>query len=164
MASPGVIRSTKAALVITQAVLPALISGGGIDEKTFNNEREILYQILFDMKKDVTELKSLVNNIMQNGGGNVTMTETRSNIDNNLYPENSIIEKPKNRTESQIVIENPRIEDTEEFVEESLSLADKEREMIIKALAKHNNKRKYAAQDLGISERTLYRKIKEYDI
>jgi len=143
--------------------LPALISGSGIDEKTFNNEREILYQILFDMKKDVTELKSLVNDIMQNGGNNFKMPEDNSNI-NNLYTDNSIIDRPKSNIEPQIIIENPRIEDTEEFIEESLSLAEKEKEMIIKALAKHNNKRKYAAQDLGISERTLYRKIKEYDI
>ena len=56
------------------------------------------------------------------------------------------------------------IQDTEEFVEESLSLEDNEIELIIKALDKHNGKRKYAAQELGISERTLYRKIKEYDI
>ena len=60
--------------------------------------------------------------------------------------------------------EKERIEDTEEFIEESLSLEDKEIELIIKALEKHNGKRKYASQELGISERTLYRKIKEYDI
>jgi transcriptional regulator with PAS, ATPase and Fis domain len=61
-------------------------------------------------------------------------------------------------------VEKENIQDTEEFVEESLSLEDKEIELIIKALEKHNGKRKYAAQELGISERTLYRKIKEYDV
>jgi transcriptional regulator with PAS, ATPase and Fis domain len=61
-------------------------------------------------------------------------------------------------------VDKDNIQDTEEFVEESLSLADKEIELIQKALEKHRGKRKYAAQELGISERTLYRKIKEYDI
>ena len=74
--------------------------------------------------------------------------------------ENLITPKAPVRTER----DEEHILDTEEIVEESLSLEDKEIELIIKALGKHNGKRKYAAQDLGISERTLYRKIKEYDI
>ena len=74
--------------------------------------------------------------------------------------ENLISQKAPVRNER----DQEHIQDTEEIVEESLSLEDKEIELIIKALAKHNGKRKYAAQDLGISERTLYRKIKEYNI
>jgi len=68
------------------------------------------------------------------------------------------------RRNTFIQVEKENIQDTEEFVEESLSLEDKEIELIKKALEKHSGKRKYAAQELGISERTLYRKIKEYDI
>lgn len=143
--------------------LPALISGSSIDEKTFNSEREILYQILFDMRKDVTELRALVTEIMKNGTANISTTNT--NIVNETYDNNSsVIEQVEPKNESHIVIDNQKIEDTEVFVEESLSLVEKEKELIQKAIYKHNGKRKYAAEELGISERTLYRKIKEYGI
>jgi len=141
--------------------LPALISGSSIDEKTFNSEREILYQILFDMRKDVTELRALVSELMKNG----TQGVSNANIVNDIYDNNSsIIEQVEPKNDSHIFIDNQKIEDTEIFVEESLSLVKKEKELIQKALTKHNGKRKYAAQELGISERTLYRKIKEYEI
>ncbi len=145
----------------TNSNLPALITGSGIDEKTFNSEREILYQILFDMRKDVTELRSLVSELMKNGTTRVSNT----NIVNDVYDNNSsIIEQVETNKDTHIIIDNQKIEDTEVFVEENLSLIEKEKELIKKALTKHNGKRKYAAQELGISERTLYRKIKEYEI
>ena len=145
--------------------LPALYHG--IDEKTFSSEREILYQILFDMKKDMNDLKKLVHDILQN---EATVAETRDDnaqLIRKLYQTENGNYMPDQTAPNRVTI-NPvaheNIFDTEEFVEESLSLEDKEVEMIRKALEKHKGKRKHAAKELGISERTLYRKIKEYDI
>jgi transcriptional regulator with PAS, ATPase and Fis domain len=149
--------------------LPALISKDSVTEEAFNSEREILYKILFDMKSDMNDLKKLVAQIMEKGSVSSDIEQENEGIIKKLYStvddlppdaENLITHQMtprKDRTEEHIL-------DTEEIVEESLSLEDKEIEMIIKALEKHNGKRKYAAQDLGISERTLYRKIKEYNI
>jgi transcriptional regulator with PAS, ATPase and Fis domain len=146
--------------------LPAVIKRD--DEKSFSSEREILYKILFDMKSDMNDLKKLVYDFIQRGDIDVTIDESSSRVMKNLFRES-----PERRT-SVIHDENPseftsrqgrdNIQDTEEIVEESLSLADKEVEMIRKALEKFNGKRKLAANELGISERTLYRKIKEYGI
>lgn len=145
--------------------LPAIYQG--VDEKTFASEREILYQVLFDMKKDMNDLKKLVLDLMREGGTPSEFHAENAQIIRNLYhkeagpvmaesaPPNPIPYEP---------VERHDIQDTEEFVEESLSLEDKEIELIKKALEKHKGKRKYAARELGISERTLYRKIKEYDI
>lgn len=146
--------------------LPALYNNP-IDQKTFNTEREILYKILFEMKSDMNDLKKLVLEIMQKGG----------DIDTQLHEENAhLIEKlydneaqlPRAQDLVKPGYDNFRaednIQDTEEIIEESLSLEEKEKELIVKALQKHNGKRKHAAQELGISERTLYRKIKEYDL
>lgn len=83
-----------------------------------------------------------------------------SGDENPLSSDPRMVPQPSSRSAR----DDERILDTEEIVEESLSLEEKEKELIKKALEKHNGKRKYAAQDLGISERTLYRKIKEYDI
>jgi transcriptional regulator with PAS, ATPase and Fis domain len=142
--------------------LPALYRNDLVDEKTFATEREILYKVLFDMKNDLNNLKKLVHDLAEKG----TITAPVDDFDElvrNLKPSASIINT--NTTVKTITKpEETDIEDTEEFVEESLSLEDKEKELIIKALERHNGKRKYAAQELGISERTLYRKIKEYDI
>ena len=149
--------------------LPALINKEGISEETFNSEREILYKVLFDMKSDMNDLKKLVVQIMEKGPVGSDIEEEHEGIIKKLYStvddlpaeaENLITAQPPQRTTR----DEDRIMDTEEIVEESLSLEDKEIELIIKALDKHNGKRKYAAQDLGISERTLYRKIKEYNI
>lgn len=140
--------------------LPALYKNN-IDENTFNSEREILYQVLFDMKKDMNELKKLVHDIINNDYDKIN-TEKIKNLNDYFDSENTTNEN--NNKISIINDEYKNIEDTEEFVEESLSLEVKEKELIIKALEKHNGKRKYAALDLGISERTLYRKIKEYNI
>ena len=124
--------------------LPALVNRDN-EQKMFNNEREILYQVLFDLKKDVNELKKLVHDIMND---NIQMAVPVENGE--TYTPRSI----------QPVHSYQEIES----VEESLSLEDVEKEMIRKALEKHNGRRKNAAADLKISERTLYRKIKEYDL
>jgi len=147
--------------------LPALYHG--VDEKTFSSEREILYQVLFDMKKDMNDLKKLVFDLMHDKAPSTEVRAEHAQIIRDLYhkdPEAKYMPEP---SVSKTVhydhhVDRDDIQDTEEFVEESLSLEDKEIELIRKALEKHKGKRKYAAQELGISERTLYRKIKEYDI
>ena len=143
--------------------LPAIFSK--TDEGSFSNEREILYKVLFDMKRDMTELKKLVLDIMDSKESPITGDQAR--IFRNLYDSESgnfVSKEPASKHIHIDHVEKENIQDTEEFVEESLSLEDKEIELINKALDKHNGKRKYAAQELGISERTLYRKIKEYDV
>jgi len=149
--------------------LPALIDKEKVSEDTFNSEREILYKVLFDMKSDMNDLKKLVAEIMEKGSLSTDIEEENAGIIKKLY---TTVDDLSQEAESQVGHQMPskpgrdedHILDTEEIVEESLSLEDKEIELIIKALEKHNGKRKYAALDLGISERTLYRKIKEYDI
>jgi len=145
--------------------LPAVYRNDLVDEKTFATEREILYKILFDMKNDLNNLKKLVHEIIDKGDSFSHIKDAEQLIHN--YTQNSAPVYNTGNIQTQTInkkIEDSDIEDTEEFVEESLSLEDKEIELIKKALEKHNGKRKYAAQELGISERTLYRKIKEYDI
>ena len=146
--------------------LPALFDSP-IDQKTFNTEREILYKILFDMKSDMNDLKKLVLELMQKGVIDSDLHENNAQIIQKLYQnEGSGIPQPEQpKTNYDYVREDDDvIQDTEEIIEESLSLEEKEKELITKALHKHNGKRKHAAQELGISERTLYRKIKEYDL
>lgn len=146
--------------------LPALYDSP-IDQKTFNTEREILYKILFDMKNDMGDLKKLVLDLMQNGSLDEDMHENNARIIKKLYQDESSVLNQNDVAEQSFEIkreEDPVIQDTEEIIEESLSLEEKEKELILKALEKHKGKRKYAAQELGISERTLYRKIKEYDL
>jgi DNA-binding NtrC family response regulator len=137
-----------------------------VDQKTFASEREILYKILFDLKTDVTDLKKLVLDIMQKGTGGIEIHEDNKRLIKKLYEITEPAEE-NNKTSHKIEvgsIQGKDIQDTEEIVEESLSLEEKEKELIKKALDKHNGKRKYAARELGISERTLYRKIKEYNV
>ncbi len=148
----------------TSIKLPALYNQD--DQKSFASEREILYKILFDMKNDMNELKKIVLDLMQKG----------TNNEDNLGENARIIQKLYNTIEPNISSSAPGksmdlkrneahdIEDTEEVFEESLSLTNKEIELIKKALDKHTGKRKNAANELGISERTLYRKIKEYNL
>ena len=146
--------------------LPAVIRKD--DDKTFSSEREILYKILFDMKSDMNDLKKLVFDLIRRGDINVDFEDANSSTVRNLFreTEEAKAEKVKGTVAAEIPHRPGRedIQDTEEIVEESLSLADKEVEMIRKALEKYNGKRKMAAHELGISERTLYRKIKEYGI
>lgn len=151
-----------------EQLLPAIYSDNKKDEKSFSSEREILYQVLFDMKKDMSDLKKLVFDLMQKSGDSSDLQKDNAVLIRKLYEDQDmdiLQHQPVNQPPVNISSGNdPVIQDTEVFVEESLSLEEKEIELIKKALEKHNGKRKYAAQDLGISERTLYRKIKEYDI
>ena len=143
--------------------LPAIYKDG-VDSQTFSSEREILYKILFDMKKDMNDLKRVVHGIVNKDEIHKTYAENPEII-NSFYEKNGFTESKQTEKEYEYESEaNFQIQDTEEFVEESLSIMDKEIELIKKALDKHKGKRKAAAIDLGISERTLYRKIKEYDL
>jgi len=147
--------------------LPAIIQKD--DDKSFSSEREILYKILFDMKSDMNDLKKLVYDLIEHGDMNVAFDNPNSRVIQNLIREKKSKAESPEMTGTASVDFTPHqarndIQDTEEIVEESLSLADKEVEMIKKALEKYSGKRKLAAQELGISERTLYRKIKEYGI
>jgi len=142
--------------------LPALYEKS-IDEKTFNTEREILYKVLFDMKNDMIDLKRLVAEIMDKRSGTDIREEHAGMIDK-LYQSAEHEQAVPPQTLHITPPESQDIQDTEEIIEESLSLEEKEIELIKKALDKHKGKRKYAAEELGISERTLYRKIKEHNL
>ena len=142
--------------------LPALYERP-VDEKTFNSEREILYKVLFDMKNDMNDLKRLVAEIMDKRGGK-EIKEDHAGIIEKLYQSTDQAEAVPPQTLHITAPESQDIQDTEEIIEESLSLEEKEIELIKKALDKHRGKRKYAAEELGISERTLYRKIKEHNL
>jgi transcriptional regulator with PAS, ATPase and Fis domain len=135
------------------------------EEKAFNSEREILYQVLFDMKRDITDLKKLVADIVEGRLDNIKIPADSTAQFQKVFSDSGTFHG-KNISDQPIEIKHPdvHIQDTEEFVEESLSLEEKEKELIIKALDKHRGKRKHAAKELGISERTLYRKIKTYNI
>ncbi len=149
--------------------LPALFGVKG--SKGFESEREILYQVLFDMRQDVTELKKLVHEIMTERARGVVSTPA---VAASAYytPNAPAVTPPVTSGVPTIIHSSVKpspaidddIQDTEEYVEESLSLDEVEKEMIRKALERHHGKRKSAAQDLNISERTLYRKIKEYGL
>lgn len=135
-------------------------------QKNEFSERELMYKFLFDMKKDLTELKLLVVDIVGKDG-KVSLSDHQTNYVNQIYSEvqNEIVPPNRSLPEASHTLEvsRPDFQEHQEF-EESLSLEDREKELIKKALEKHRGKRKYAAQELGISERTLYRKIKEYNL
>jgi len=147
--------------------LPVLVKDR--DEKGFGSEREILYKILFEMKSDMHDLKNLVFEMISNGGEVSSLTETGLKAVSNLYT-SSPLQKTESHPAHSVTLnfsgqrEKSLIQDTEEVLEESLSLTDREKDLIQKALGKNNGKRKLAASELGISERTLYRKIKEYGL
>jgi transcriptional regulator with PAS, ATPase and Fis domain len=147
--------------------LPAIIKKD--DDRSFASEREILYKILFDMKGDMNDLKKLVFDLIRRGEVDIQFQENSSGPVKNLFrdAEREISRESEQETATsdfQMHPQRKNVQDTEEIIEESLSLSDKEVEMINKALEKYKGKRKLAAQELGISERTLYRKIKEYGI
>jgi len=154
--------------------LPVLASGkGNLANPEFANEREMLYKLFFDMKKDVTELKRMFVDILQNPANAATAAKFANESlfrDHNTVNELSqqVIQpafiQPVPQQNGQPVLMNNDDIHNHEDVEESLNIMDKEKELIIKALKKHRGKRKDASLDLGISERTLYRKLKEYDI
>ena len=158
---------------------PALVKGANAQGggKSFESEREILYQVLFDMRRDVTELKKLVHNIMTERGVSEAMTNVTDSsvsfiqnpalgrlLEDSSRPAVPPITKVDPMTVKITKRMEPDVQDTEEYVEENLSLDEVEKEMIRKALERHHGKRKSAANDLKISERTLYRKIKEYGL
>jgi len=151
--------------------LPAITNTAfGTSSSSEMNERDLLYKVLFDMKKDLNDLKKVVHSIVQVSGdsiGNLPSDDLQTinklyNNENN-FPIVSNVNEVKVHNPI-IVKDNPLGFNQPIVVEESLSLQDKEIDMIKKALKKHKGKRKYASQELGISERTLYRKINEYNI
>ena len=147
--------------------LPALF-GVKNESKSFESEREILYQVLFDMRQDVTELKKLVHEIMTEraavGSPAVTPAAYYTPAPAVVASVPAAVPTIIHPSVKPAPAMDDDIQDTEEYVEESLSLDEVEKEMIRKALERHHGKRKSAAKDLNISERTLYRKIKEYGL
>ena len=146
--------------------LPALITENK-SNNDFSSEREILYKILFDMKKDLNELKKLTNNLKKTPSNNTSKIDDLENFTHHNL--NNISDK--NEKQSDIINTNISKKEVDKYSfaeevmeEETLSLQDKELELIIKALERNNGRRKAAAKELGISERTLYRKIKQYDL
>lgn len=150
--------------------LPVLASAGfreGVQTE-FTNEREILYKLFFDVKKDVSELKRLLFEAVQNPGGLNNLKHYQSEpvmqeVYNNTLPSSQPVLWNNGTNKNNGNTHENDINDHQE-VEESLSIVDAEKDLIVKALKKHRGKRKDASSDLGISERTLYRKLKEYDI
>jgi len=145
--------------------LPVLASNSPMEGPEFNNEREILYKLFFDMKRDVTELKKLFFEVMQNpaaAAGHASVVNDVKEL--STHEMGGPVLVTSGVASPQPVVMHPNDIHEHIEVEESLNIMDKERELILKALKKHRGKRKDAALDLGISERTLYRKLKEYDI
>ena len=149
--------------------LPALYRSAAA-EKDNLTERDILYKVLFDMKKDVTDLKKIVLDILNGQPDKGKMVKEHAGLFEDVHREPSLghdhlvlnlSSAPSRETEEVIEDVHDIAHETED---ESLSIEKKEKELIIRALRKNNNKRKYAARDLGISERTLYRKIKQYEL
>ena len=161
-----------------QTQLPAVIQkGSGISSNEFNSEREIMYKILFDMRNDLNDLKSLTSELIKNRENSDFSHQEKSLINRVFTPEtqvqnpgsmlyfenqnqyqNSVISKADEDYED---VEDIEIEETKE---DSLSLQNNERELIVRALDKHKGRRNKAADELGISQRTLYRKIKQYNL
>ena len=143
--------------------LPAVI--GGSAKNDFSTERDIMYKILFDMRSDINDLKKLTLDLMKTG--DIEKVEEKNHqLIEKIYANQ---EEKNHAIEVLKIPQNTTVEKNYDFIEtieedESLSLQDKEVEMIKKSLEKNNNKRKLAAKELGISERTLYRKIKQYDL
>jgi len=153
--------------------LPAVISNTK-SESDFSNEREILYKVLFDMKADLNDLKKLTMELMKNGNAKDVQKDNEGLIEK-IYGDNDdegsledlqVLSIPqKTETKQDYLTENDKYHFAEEIEEEeTLSLHDKELELIKKSLERHSGKRKLAAEELGISERTLYRKIKQFDL
>jgi transcriptional regulator with PAS, ATPase and Fis domain len=149
--------------------VPTVMNEGSADNFS---ERELMYKFLFDMKKDLTDLKKLVVELLAQGGELHLNNDQTAMVNRFFQDVNSTgvvqprILPPAGEQPTQNYNGAPNEIDfeTHEVIEESLSLEDREKELIQKALDKHRGKRKYAAAELGISERTLYRKIKEYDL
>lgn len=162
-------------LAIIQQQPPAIHHGGNASNSDFNSERDILYKLFFDMKKDMNDLKQMIYDVANHQG----YTPTDPAISRNavpvytepVQPQQSAFSNPvvipvpvSNTPNNNIPILLDSSSSTHEDVEETLSLTDREKDFITKALKKHKSRRRDAANELGISERTLYRKIKEYGI
>ncbi|WP_430411690.1 sigma 54-interacting transcriptional regulator [Kordia sp.] len=157
----------------TSGNLPAVIEKSK-SESDFSSEREILYKVLFDMKSDLNDLKKLTMELMQNGVSQKVQEENESLIqkiygdddgDEVFHEEEESVKLLPISPEVTVVSEADKYHFAEEIEEEeTLSLHDKELELIKKALERNKGKRKAAASELGISERTLYRKIKQFDL
>ncbi|GGZ45277.1 sigma-54 interaction domain-containing protein [Mesonia mobilis] len=161
--------------------LPAVVNQKK-SESDFSNEREILYKVLFDMKSDLNDLKKLTLELMRNGDSDQVRSDNESLIqkiygndeeqaqyEEELEEQMEVLQIPEKHESTQHQPTPTVSEDKYSFAEEieeeeTLSLQDKEIELIKKSLERHNGKRKAAAEELGISERTLYRKIKQYDL
>ncbi|OIP05208.1 MAG: sigma-54-dependent Fis family transcriptional regulator [Bacteroidetes bacterium CG2_30_32_10] len=130
-----------------------------------HSERDILYKILFDMKQDITDLKKLVIEIIETDDKKEFFPENKEHILEKLYQDiEPVITNNIHKEKKPNKVNFDEIEDTEEYIEENLSLEKKEKDVIIKALDKHKGRKRNAAKELGISERTLYRKLKEYNL
>ncbi|MCA6073351.1 sigma-54 interaction domain-containing protein [Fulvivirga sedimenti] len=153
--------------------LPALYKGHEQSDQSFS-ERDLLYKVLFDMKKDMTELKKFVLEAIENDDSKHQIIKEHSDLFDDIDEEATpqpvpapvpVLLNLESSSDNDFEENTDEIQDiSHEMEDESLSLEKKEKELIIRALKKNNNKRKYAAQDLGISERTLYRKIKQYEL
>jgi transcriptional regulator with PAS, ATPase and Fis domain len=149
----------KANLPAVRTVTPE--SSGGADF----SERELMYKVLFDMKRDINDLKKIVLELVDQGGEmHHTVAETHAQTLRRLHQDIEPVSTSTFNTTPEVQIHRPGDQNyhAHEEMEESLSLGEREMELIKKALEKHRGKRKAAADELGISERTLYRKIKEY--
>ncbi|MBZ9651462.1 sigma 54-interacting transcriptional regulator [Psychroflexus montanilacus] len=160
--------------------LPSVISEEKRSKSDFSNEREILYKVLFDMKNDLNDLKKLTMELMESGNDE-SFKEENINLIKKVYGDSAsekefseesheeqleILQLPNQKKHREA---EPKLEDPYDYAEEieeeeTLSLQDKEVELIKKSLDRHHGRRKPAADELGISERTLYRKIKQYDL
>jgi transcriptional regulator with PAS, ATPase and Fis domain len=172
------IEMLRSYLPIVEQTLPTF---GRLNEDSIN-ERDLMYKFLFDMKSDLSDLKKLVVELLKQGESGIKLTSDQNNYVNRMYNEmelrvdgevNHALPQVSNSTSSihqESISIDPRNQDTDntyeihEEVEESLSLEDREKELILKALERHKGRRKNAALELGISERTLYRKINEYEL
>lgn len=165
---------SRALALLQPSSMPIPNPSGSEQEQTSGTERDILYKLFFDLKKDLNELKQMMYKLVPHNDGNYTSGQPVNN--EKLLPAYSSTEQQPPQqayntsaggSPTPIVIHTPTgsgAVDMHEEYEESLLLADREKEFIIKALQKHKGRRRDAASELGISERTLYRKIKEYDI
>lgn len=172
------INSVKLAEYIPmQTQLPAVVQkGNAVSSNEFHSEREIMYKILFDMRNDLNDLKSLTSELIKNRESGDLSSQEKNLINRVFTPEsqnqkaNSLLYfENSGQNSSNISTSNEEYQDVEDIeIEEtkpdSLSLQNNERELIVKALEKHKGRRNKAADELGISQRTLYRKIKQYNL
>ena len=150
-------------------MLPVLFNDANTKADSLS-EREILYKLLFEMKRDITDMKKIIMQMLRDGQLSGDFREENAHLIEKLYEKRDLPQVYNDSSGNTAGDENDEdvIESYEEapheYVEESLSIQEKEKDLIEKALQKHSGRRKKAAKELGISERTLYRKIKEYDI